>query len=329
MNMLVGEMKNYLIIDIGGTKTTAVVFDNHGEPITEFKVKKSRTYEGQDVVFQNTIELAYEVLKESKLRKEDICGIGVAAPGPLDYKTGVIIDAPMMEWKNFPLGERLREEFGVPVFVENDGNLGALAEANVGVAKGENVVLYQTISTGCGGGIAIDGKIYHGRNGFAGEFGHVSINFAGPECKCGGNGCFEMYASGTALNGRMKRDIENGIKSMAFEAINYDTKQVGGKILGDAAEKGDAYAINMLQQEGSYIGMGLANLINLFDPDIIVLAGGIVKTEKYFWKTMMEEIRRSACFEFDEDRIRISKLNDKVVAYGAYVMVKNALDIEE
>ncbi|MFA9465653.1 MAG: ROK family protein [Velocimicrobium sp.] len=319
-------MKYFLIIDIGGTKTTAVVFNNQGEPITDFKVKKSRTYEGQDIVFQNTIELAYEVLKAAGKTKEDISGIGVAAPGPLDYRTGLIIDVPMMGWKNFPLGDRLREEFGVPVYVENDGNLGALAEANVGVAKGENVVLYQTISTGCGGGIAIDGKIFHGRNGFAGEFGHVSINFAGPKCGCGGSGCFEVYASGSAINSRMKRDIKSGIKSMAFESIGYNLQKVNGKILGDAAEKGDSYAISMLQQEGYYIGVGLANLINLFDPDVIVLAGGMVKTDQYFWYTMMNEIQRHACFQFDEDRIRISQLNDEVVAYGAYVMVKAALD---
>lgn len=319
-------MKNFLIIDIGGTKTTAVMFNNQGEPITEFMVKKSRTYEGKDIVLQNTIELAYEVLKVAGKTKEDIVGIGVAAPGPLDYRTGLIIDAPMMGWKNFPLGDYLRKEFGVPIYVENDGNLGALAEAKVGVAVGENIVLYQTISTGCGGGIVINGKIYHGRNGFAGEFGHVSVDFSGPKCGCGGNGCFELYASGSAINSRMKRDIKSGIKSMAFESIDYNLEKVNGKILGDAAEKNDLYAIAMLQQEGYYIGVGLANLINLFDPDVIVLAGGMVKTNKYFWHTMMNEIRRRACFPFDEDRIRISQLNDKVVAYGAYVMLKDALD---
>lgn len=324
--MTVNNMKNFLIIDIGGTKTTAVIFNNQGEPITDFKVKKSRTYEGEDMVFQNTIELAYEVLEAAGMTKEEISGIGVAAPGPLDYRTGLIINVPMMGWKNFPLGDCLREEFGVPVYVENDGNLGALAEATVGVAKGEKVVLYQTISTGCGGGIVIDGKIYHGRNGFAGEFGHVSVNFSGPKCGCGGSGCFELYASGSAINSRMKRDIKSGIKSIAFESIRYDPEKVNGEILSAAAEKGDPYAISMLQQEGYYIGVGLANLINMFDPDVIVLAGGMIKANKYFWYTMMNEIRRHACFQFDEDRIRISQLNDKVVAYGAYVMVKDALD---
>lgn len=319
-------MKNYLIIDIGGTKTTAVVFNDQGEPITDFRVKNSRTYEGKEAVFENTVELAHEILAEAGKTKADICGIGVAAPGPLDYKTGLIINVPMMGWKNFPLGKLLEKEFGVPVFVENDGNLGALAEANVGVAKGENVVLYQTISTGCGGGIAMGGKIYHGRHGFAGEFGHVSIDFSGPNCGCGGSGCFELYASGSAMNSRMRRDIRNGIRSLAFEAIDYNAEKVNGGILSDAAAKGDPYAIAMFQQEGSYIGAGLSNLINLFDPDAVVLAGGMVKANKYFWYSMMNEIRRRVCFQVEEDVIRISQLNDKVVAYGAYVMVKSALD---
>ena len=285
-------MKYYLIIDIGGTKTTSAVFNDQGEPITEFKVKKSRTYEGEDAVFQNTVELAYEVLKEAGKTKKDLAGVGVAAPGPLDYRT----------------------------------DLGALAEANVGVAKGENVVLYQTISTGCGGGIAINGEIYHGRSGFAGEFGHMTINFAGPSCGCGGSGCFELYASGTAVNRRMKRDIRCGIKSKAFEGIEYDPEKVNGKFLTEAAAEGDAYAIDMLRQEGYYIGVGLSNLINLLDPDVIVLAGGMAKAYPYFRYSMLDEIRRHACFPFEEDRIRVSELNDKVVAYGAYVMVKKAID---
>lgn len=319
-------MKYYLILDIGGTKTTSVLFNENGEPLTEFRVKKSRTYEGEDAVFQNTVELAYEVLKEAGKTKEDLSGIGVAAPGPLDYKTGLIIDVPMMGWKNFPLGDRLKKEFGTSVYVENDGNLGALAEANIGVAKGENVVLYQTISTGCGGGIAIGGEIYHGRSGFAGEFGHMTINFAGPSCGCGGSGCFELYASGTAVNRRMKRDIKAGIKSKAFESISYDPEKVEGRLLSEAAATGDPYAIDMLRQEGYYIGVGLSNLINLLDPDVIVLAGGMAKAYPYFKQSMVDEIKRHACFPFDEDRIRISKLNDKVVAYGAYVMVKKAVD---
>lgn len=319
-------MRLFLILDIGGTKTTGVVFDENGKTLTDFLVSPSRTYEGENAVLQNTVELAYKTMEAAGVSKEDIAGVGVAAPGPLDYKTGLIIDAPMMGWKNFPLGDKLREEFKVPVYIENDGNLGALAEANVGVAKGEEVVLYQTISTGCGGGIAINGKVFHGHSGFAGEFGHVSINFTGKSCGCGGSGCFEQYASGTAVNRRLKRDMENGIKSLAFELIGYDSSKINGRILSDAAQQGDSYALSMLRQEGYYIGVGLANLFNLFDPDCIVLAGGMTKAHKWFWDDMMNEVRRHVCFKVNEDQIRLSELNDKVVAYGAYYLIKNAIN---
>jgi glucokinase len=123
----------------------------------------------------------------------------------------------------------------------------------------------------------------------------------------------------------MERDIQKGIKSLAFESIGYDPTKLNGKILSDAAEQGDHYAISMLREEGQYIGIGLANLVNLFDPDVIVLAGGIMKASKWFWTDMINEIKRRALFEMDEDRIRISQLNDKVVAYGAYYMIKEAV----
>lgn len=321
-------MRAFLILDIGGTKTTAVVFDDKGNPVSEFYVSASKTYDGENAVLSNTIELGNHALKMSGVDRSDIVGVGVAAPGPLDYRTGLLIDVPMMGWKNFPLGEKIKEEYGVPVYVENDGNLGALAEAKVGVAKGEECVLYQTISTGCGGGIVINGKIFHGHSGFAGEFGHVAVNFAGPRCGCGGSGCYELYASGTALNRRLKRDMEKGIKSLAFESIGYDSSKIEGKILSDAAEKGDDYALSMLRQEGYYIGVGLANLLNIFDPDAIVLAGGIVKASKWFWREMMDEIKRHVCFDIEDDRIRLSELNDKTIAYGAYCMVKENIDGE-
>ncbi|MCD7820005.1 MAG: ROK family protein [Lachnospiraceae bacterium] len=319
-------MKHYLILDIGGTKTTTVVFTENGTPITDFFVTSSRAYEGEEAVFQNTMDVAYKTIQAAGIDRTDIAGIGVAAPGPMDYKKGLILDAPMMGWKNFPLGDRIRSEFGVPVYVENDGNLGALAEANLGVAVGKEAVLYQTISTGCGGGIAINGRIYHGHSGFAGEFGHETINFSGIPCGCGGFGCFETYASGTAVNRRMQRDMEKGIKSLAFESIGYDSSKINGKILGEAAEKGDSYALAVLRQEGFYIGVGLANLMNLFDPDVIVLAGGMMKSSKWFWTDMINEMKKRTCFDVDESRVCLSELNDRVVAYGAYYLIKEAME---
>ncbi len=317
-------MDTYLILDIGGTKSTSVLFSGDGTVRGDFLTVPSRTYEGADAVFENTVELAERVLQAAGCSYGDLKAIGVGAPGPLDYRTGRIIDVPMMGWKDFPLGDLLRERFGVPVYVENDGNLGALAEARVGVAKGLASVLYQTLSTGCGGGIALNGRIYHGHSGFAGEFGHVSIDMNGSPCGCGGRGCYELYASGTALNARLRNDMRKGVSSLVFEMAENKPEKLNGALLSKAAENGDEYARAMFREQGHYIGTGIANLLNLFDPDAVVLSGGLVKSYRWFENEMMMEIRRRCCFPVGEDRIRISELNDKAVAYGAFCMVADA-----
>ena len=291
-----------------------------------FFVTKSQTYNGEDAVYGNTLMAAQTVLEHAGISKKNLIGIGVAAPGPLDYRTGVILDVPLMGWHNFPLGPRLAAEFQVPVRLDNDGNLGALAEQRVGVARGMQNVLYMTVSTGCGGGIVLNGELFRGHSGSAGEFGHMTVNYHGLACGCGGSGCFELYASGTAMNRRMERDMESGIKCMTFEDMDYDPAKINGKILDGAAEKGDDYAIGLFRQEGYYLGVGLANLFNLFDPDVFVLGGGVTKSHKWFHETMMREITRHACLPVTEDRVRYSQLNDKVVIYGAYCMIKEFIE---
>jgi len=320
-------MDHYLILDIGGTKTTAAVFTENGEPVKDhFLVVPSKTYEGCDAVFENTVAVGRRVLKETGIDIKEVKGIGTAAPGPLDHETGVIINVPLMGWKDFPLGPELQREFGVPVSLDNDGNLGALAEQRLGVAKGARSVVYMTVSTGCGGGIVLNGEVYRGFTGSAGELGHTTLDMNGIPCNCGSNGCLELYASGTAMNKRMRRDIEKGIRSRAFDDIGYDKEKVSGKILGKAAEEGDEYALSFLREEGRYLGIGLANYFNLLDPEVFVLGGGITHLRKWFYDEMIRNIERCAVSPVSPDRIRFSELNDKVVVYGAYCLIKEFLN---
>ncbi|MBQ7564331.1 MAG: ROK family protein [Lachnospiraceae bacterium] len=320
-------MGYYLILDIGGTKTTGALFSEEGRPVKDlFIVAPSKTYEGCDAVFDNTVSVGREVLEKTGVEAAGLKGIGAAAPGPLDYNTGVIINVPLMGWKDFPLGPKLEKEFGVPVRLDNDGNLGALAEQRLGVAEGASSVVYMTVSTGCGGGIVINGEVYRGFTGSAGELGHMSIDINGIPCNCGANGCLELYASGTAMNRRMLRDMKNGVKSLAFEEIAYDPERISGKILGNAAEAGDEYALAFLQEEGRYLGAGLANYFNLFDPEVFVLGGGITHLKKWFYGEMMRTIERCAVSAVSPDRVRFSELNDKVVVYGAYCLISEYTD---
>lgn len=210
--------KYYLALDIGGTKTSAALFTKEGRIYRDYVLTmKSETFKGEEAVYQNTKRVLGKLLAETGTAKDAVEGIGVGSPGPLDTRRGLILHAPLMGWRNFPIVERLKEDFRKPVLLDNDGNLGGLAEVRSGVGRGAGHLIYMTVSTGCGGGIIIDGDIYRGHRDGAGELGHMSLFPEGRPCPCGSKGCFELYASGTALNRRMREDMERGRKSLAFE----------------------------------------------------------------------------------------------------------------
>ena len=317
--------KYYLIMDIGGTKTTGALFTENGEIVDDYAyTAKSQTFKGEEAVYQNTKAVLYHVIEHFQVSMEDVLGIGVGSPGPLDTKRGIIVHAPLMGWKNFPIVQRLKEDFQKPVVLDNDGNLGALAEQRCGLAMGYDNVMYMTVSTGCGGGMVINGQIYHGRNDGAAEVGHMSIDPEGRLCPCGSQGCFELYASGTAINRQIRDDMRTGeASSMAFELAGYDEEKLDGKVLVEAASRGDEYALEIYRKEGYYLGVGLANLFNLFDPDVFVLGGGVTKAREYFHEELMKTLKERCIQKVEEDQIRYSVMNDRVVLYGAYYLIRD------
>lgn len=319
--------KYYLVLDIGGTKTTGALFSEDGKPVDDyFYVAKSRTYQGEEAVYQNSKGVLDHIIGYFGLSMDEVLGIGVGGPGPLNVEKGIIIYAPMMGWYDFPVVDRLKQDFGKPVIMDNDGNLGALAEQRCGLGKGLNNVLYMTVSTGCGGGAVINKEIYHGKNDGAAEFGHICIEPEGRPCPCGGKGCLEMYASGTAMKRQMLEDLKSGVKSAAFEAVEYDPDRIEGRYLTEAAEKGDPYALEFYQKEGYYLGCGLSVLFNVLDPELFVLGGGVVKARKYFHEEMMKQLRMRTNIEIPEGRVQYSSMNDHVVLYGAYYLIREYLE---
>ena len=322
--------KYYLIMDIGMTKTTCALFSQDGQPVEDyFLVIPSRTKDGAEAVYNNTCHALRSVLVHFGVDEKQVLGIGVGAPGPLDVKRGVIIDSPMMGVSEFPLADRLKADFGVPVIMDNDGNLGAFAEQRLGEGKGFQNVLYLTVSTGCGGGAVLNGKIYRGSHDSAAEFGHVSIDPEGPLCPCGNHGCLELLASGTGMRTLMREDIAAGKKSEAFEAIGYDPARVEGKYLTRAAKNGDPYAIDFYKREGRFLGRALAVFFNCFDPDVFVLGGGVTKAKEFFHEEMMRELNERAIRKVDPSQVRYSVMNDRVVAYGAYLLIRQYLETGE
>lgn len=316
--------KYYLSLDIGGTKTSASVFDENGNIVNNYVLKrKSETFKGEEAVYQNTKNVLEEILSELKIKKEDVIAMGVGSPGPLDTKKGVIIHAPLMGWENFPIVERLKEDFELPVYLDNDANLGALAEVRCGEGKGCKNLIYMTVSTGCGGGIIINNDIYRGSHDGAGEVGHMSVLPDGIDCPCGSKGCFELYASGTAINERMKADMLAGKKSLAFGLAGHDPEKIDGSLLLKAASENDEYALEAYRLEGYYLGLGIANLFNILDPEAIVLGGGVTKAKDYFHESCIKTLKKRCVHKVNDDMLRYSKLNDLVVLYGAYYMCKD------
>lgn len=316
--------KYYLSLDIGGTKTSASVFDENGNIVNNYVLKrKSETFKGEEAVYQNTKNVLEEILSELKIKKEDVIAMGVGSPGPLDTKKGIIIHAPLMGWENFPIVERLKEDFELPVYLDNDANLGALAEVRCGEGKGCKNLIYMTVSTGCGGGIIINNDIYRGSHDGAGEVGHMSVLLDGIDCPCGSKGCFELYASGTAINERMKADMLAGKKSLAFELAGHDPEKIDGSLLLKAASQNDEYALEAYRLEGYYLGIGIANLFNILDPEAIVLGGGVTKAKDYFHESCIKTLKKRCVHKVNDDMLRYSKLNDLVVLYGAYYLCKD------
>ncbi|MBP3735412.1 MAG: ROK family protein, partial [Lachnospiraceae bacterium] len=157
---------------------------------------------------------------------------------------------------------------------------------------------------------------------------HMSIDYNGILCPCGSRGCLELYASGTAMNRRMRSDCEKKIPSSLFAGTGYDPDRINGALLGKAAKENDAYALEFFRQEGRYLGAGLANLFNLFDPDVIVLGGGVTKSAEFFEEEMLAEVNRRSCLPVARERIRFSELNDRVTLYGAYFLINDYLQEE-
>lgn len=319
--------KYYLTLDIGGTKTSAALFSQNGEILRDYILtKKSETFKGEEAVYQNTRNILEELLERLDISRDYLVGIGVGSPGPLDTKRGLIVHAPLMGWKNFPIVQRLEEDFNLPVILDNDGNLGALAELRAGVGRDCENLIYVTVSTGCGGGIIINKKIYRGYRDGAGEVGHMSIMPEGLLCPCGSRGCLEMYASGTALNARMKKDMEEGKQSIAFELAGYDSREINGKHLCEAAKRGDKYALDMYREEGRYLGIGVANLFNLFDPRAVILGGGVTKAKDFFHASLLHTLKERCIQQIEDEALRYSDFNDKVVLYGAYYLIKDYME---
>jgi glucokinase len=217
--------------------------------------------------------------------------IGLCAPGPLNPEDGIVINPPNLPcWRNFPLAARIAEIYEVPVKLDNDANAAALAETRWGAARGDCYVFYATIGTGIGTGIILDGRIYHGNTGAAGEGGHISIDYRGPICGCGKPGCIEAFAAGPAIGirARSRLTAEQSRNSLMLDLAHGKIENVTSETVGKAFAAGDPLAREILQETVGFLTVWLGNIVDLLDPEVIVLGGGVAA----MLETFFSEIKR-------------------------------------
>jgi glucokinase len=267
----------YLGVDVGGTKVAAGLVTPRGEILSKVRVPMPSREDGAAGLraVEKAIDAAFAA---EPARQTAVAGIGIVSPGPVDPRLGLIVNPGNLPcWRNYPLVAEIKKSRGLPTILDNDANAAALAEARWGAAAGYSSVFYVTIGTGIGVGIILDGTIYHGRTGAAGEGGHVSIDYHGPLCACGKRGCIEALAAGPAVARRTRNRLEaGGAEAKALIALaGGNPASVTAEMVAKAWRAGDPLATAILEETADLLAIWLGNMIDLFDPDVIVVGGGM------------------------------------------------------
>jgi glucokinase len=289
------ETKNPWVVgvDIGGTKIAAGLVGRNGEIKTQIRTPMVANREAKDglAAVISAIDLLFA--NDPKARGL-ISGIGICAPGPLDPNTGVVINPPNLPcWRGFPLAAEIEKAYGVPVKIENDANAAALAEAHWGAGRGYAHIFYTGLGTGIGTGIVFDEHIYNGRTGAAAEGGHMSIDYRGPRCGCGKPGCIEILAAGPAIarRARTKLASERGRSSM-LDAANGNIEAVTSEMVGRACAAGDPLAKQVLQETVELLSLWLSNIVDLLEPDVVIIGGGVAAMLSPFFSDLANGIAK-------------------------------------
>jgi glucokinase len=284
----------YLGIDVGGTKVAAGMVTSRGKILSKVRVPMSSRgseTEGLGAV-ERAIAAAFE--REPK-RRTSVAAIGISSPGPLDPRKGIIINPPNLPcWHNFPLAARVQRLHRLPTFADNDANAAALAEATWGAGRGYESVFYATLGTGIGTGVILGGKIYHGRTGAAAEGGHVSIDYHGPKCACGKLGCIEALAAGPAVANRARERLASGGAGTGTEKLlalaGGNPESVTAEMVSAAWRAGDKLAASILQQTADLLAIWLGNIVDMFEPDVIIFGGGMGELMSEWFGRIREQL---------------------------------------
>ena len=309
-------MRYIVGIDVGGTNIVVGTVAEDGSEVVGLVSEPTLAEQGADAVVGRIVRLARASMAQAPRR--EIAGVGIGSPGPLDTKTGVVLLTPNLGWINMPLRDRIADALGLPATLDNDANCAIFGEWWRGAARGADHVVGLTIGTGIGGGIVLGGQIYHGVSDIAGEIGHMTIDANGRRCKCGNDGCLEAYASGPAIAARAVEGIRSGAQTALPEYVAGDLSRITAQVVYEAAHDGDAYALEMVRDTAKLLGAGVANIINIFNPEVVVICGGVTLAGERLFGPLRSEVQRRAFKPaWEACRILPGALTGTAGVYGA------------
>lgn len=315
----------YLGIDLGGTNIVAGVVDEKGSIIVKASCKTSvpRTMEA---ICDDMTAVALKALESADMKKSDIKYVGIGAPGAVNSDTGIIEFANNFGFHNWEIVRMMEERLGIKVYVENDANAAAYGEYQVGAAKDANDAVVITLGTGVGGGIIVDGMIYSGSNYAGAEVGHTVIQHNGRLCTCGRRGCWEAYSSATGLINMTKEAIaiQQAPNYLLYKLVDGDPNKVTGKTAFDAAKQGCPLAQEVVKMYIDYLGCGLVNIINVFQPEILCIGGGISREGDYILAPLQKIIERDRYTKHNDNQTKlcIAELGNDAGVIGAAFLGK-------
>lgn len=276
-------------IDIGGTKLAVVIANSDGRILNKIR-QPTKSYKGFEYAIRLIFDMIDQLLHLEQLTRDQVLSIGISCGGPLDTQTGVVYSPPNLpDWEAIPLADIVESEFKIRPVIENDANAGALAEWRFGAGRGYNHVVFMTMSTGIGAGIVVDGRILHGASDCAGEVGHQVLIPNGPVCGCGNRGCLEAICSGPAIAKRAQEKVRKNPHTKILDLVDGNIAMIRSEEVLEAAKSADPLALDLIKEVSFYMGWGIANLVNIVNPDI-VLVGTIAVAAG---DLLLEPIRRT------------------------------------
>lgn len=290
-------MRYIVGVDVGGTNVVVGTLPEDGAALYGLQREPTRVAEGPDAVvkqIRRMVKASRKAARDAVGKDLDVVGVGIGSPGPVDTKSGIVLVTPNLGWNEYPLRDRVSDAVGLPATLDNDANCAVFGEWWRGAARGADVVIGFTIGTGIGGGIVLHGEIFHGASDVAGEFGHMTIDSTGRRCGCGNYGCLEAYASGPAIAARAVEGVEAGMTTSLPDYVDGDLTKITAQTVYQAAADGDDFARDLVKDTAQFLGIGIANMANVFNPEVVVVMGGVTQAGDQLFAPLRTEVNRRA-----------------------------------